>query len=70
MEKKFNEYSTNNIGYEEFRDFVTPYNGIVKEILNPFLEKVKKRLRETGLNTEKELLSNFLFIKNKNKNKN
>jgi len=64
LERKFNEYSSSNdIGYEDFKEIViTPNNKIVKEIINPFLEKVKKKVRETGQNSESEHLSKIFLI--------
>jgi len=63
LERKFNEYSnSNDMGYEEFKEILTSNNKIVKEILVPFLEKVKKKVRENGLSSETEHLSKkFLF---------
>lgn len=49
LEGKFSEYSNSNeIGYEEFKDILVSNNRITKEILSPFLEKVKKKLRDSG----------------------
>lgn len=63
LERKFNEYSNSvDIGYEEFKDILTSNNKICKEILTPFLDKVKKKVRETGMSSDSEHMSKFFFI--------
>jgi len=63
LEGKFLEYSNSvEIGFEEFKEILITNNRITKEILHPFLEKVKKKLRDTG---DTEHLSNYHIFKNK-----
>lgn len=60
LERKFNEYSNSvDIRYDEFKEILVSNNKINKEILNPFLERIKKRLRETGLSSDSEHLCKF-----------
>jgi hypothetical protein len=62
LDTKFVEYSNSiEIHFDDFKEILTSNNRITKEILTPFLEKVKNKLRDNG-NTEKENLSK---IKNK-----
>lgn len=62
LERKFNEYSNSKeIHFDDFREILSSNNRIAKEILSPFLEKVKKKLKDDG-NTEKENLSNISNI--------
>ena len=58
LEGKFNEYSNSvDISYDEFKDILTSNNRINKEILPPFLDKVKKKVRDS--NSDSEHLSIF-----------
>jgi hypothetical protein len=59
LERKFSEYSNSTeISFDEFKDILISNSIITKEILNPFLDKVKKKLRETG-NSDTEQLSKY-----------
>jgi hypothetical protein len=57
LDRKFCEYSNSSeITFDEFKDILSSISRINKEILNPFFDKLKKKLRETG-NNETDILS-------------
>ena len=62
LDRKFGEYTnTNDIGFEDFKEILITNNKIIKEILSPFLDKVKKKVRDS--NTESEHLCKQIYNK-------
>jgi len=60
LENKFNDYANSDeITFEDFKEILNSSNKINKEILVAFLEKKKKKFKESGLNPDSEHISNF-----------
>jgi len=58
LENKFNEYATGDeISFEDFKEILGSSNKINKEILVGFLEKVKKKFKESGMHPDSEHIS-------------
>jgi len=64
LENKFNDYANSDeISFEDFKEILNSSNKINKEILVGFLEKVKKKFKESGMNSDSEHISkNFNII--------
>ena len=64
LENKFNDYANSDeISFEDFKEILNSSNKINKEILVSFLEKIKKKFKESGMHSEGEHISNFnLFV--------
>ncbi len=64
LENKFNDYANSDeISFEDFKEIINSSNKISKEILVAFLEKVKKKLRESGMHADSEHISNLIYWK-------
>ena len=60
LDRKFSEYTnTNDIGFDEFKEILTSNGRIIKEILSPFLDRIKKKVA----NTDSEHLCKQIFNK-------
>lgn len=63
LENKFNDYANSDeISFEDFKEIINSSNKINKEILVSFLEKIKKKLRESGMHADSEHISNLNYI--------
>ncbi len=58
LENKFNNYSNSDeISFEDFKEILNSSNKINKEILLSFLEKIKKKFKESGMHPDGEHIS-------------
>ena len=63
LESKFNDYANSDeISFEDFKEILNSSNKINKEILVGFLEKVKKKFKESGMNADSEHISKMFII--------
>lgn len=63
LENKFNDYANSDeISFEDFREILISSNKINKEILVMFLEKIKKKIRESVMHHDSEHISNLIII--------
>lgn len=59
LENKFNDYANSDeISFEDFKEILNSSNKINKEILVAYLEKIKKKFRESGMHPDSEHISN------------
>jgi len=58
LESKFNDYaSSDEITFEDFKEILNSSNKINKEILLAFLDKIKKKFKESGMHPDSEHIS-------------
>lgn len=63
LENKFNDYANSDeISFEDFKEIINSSNKINKEILVSFQEKIKKKLRESGMHADSEHISNLNYL--------
>jgi hypothetical protein len=63
LETKFNDYANSDeISFEDFKEILSSSSKINKEILLVFLEKIKKKLRDSTMHSDSDHISKFLIL--------
>ncbi len=58
LENKFNEYgNSDEVSFEDFKEIINSSSQINKEIINGFLERIKKKIRDSVIHSDNDHIS-------------